>query len=72
MARSNGPPPVYLVMPGSRPLVQVAPLLVEVAKPMAQAPPSKIRPTWKAATIVEPNEKVSGSTSVRVLAGRCW
>src|SRR5262245_40260423 len=51
-------------MPGRRPLVQCAPLSVEVAKPIAQAPPSKIRPTWKVATIVEPFEKVSGSTSV--------
>src|SRR5882672_580200 len=51
-------------MPGSRPLVQAPPLLVEVAKPMSQEPPSKTRPTWKVATIVEPLEKVSGSTSV--------
>src|SRR5258706_15210457 len=51
-------------MPGSRPLVQAPPLLVEVAKPMSHAPPSKTRPTWKVATIVEPLEKVSGSTSV--------
>jgi hypothetical protein len=41
--------------------------LVEVAKPMAEPPPSKNRPTWKALTIVEPKAKVSGSTSVR-----CW
>src|SRR5258708_37130308 len=51
-------------MPGRRPLVQAPPLLVEVAKPMSQEPPSKTRPTWKVATIVEPLEKVSGSTSV--------
>ena len=31
---------VHLVMPGSRPLVQLAPLFVEVANPMAHAPPS--------------------------------
>src|SRR6266704_5864782 len=64
VARSLGPPPTYLVIPGSRPLVHDAPLLVEVAKPMAQAPPSKTRPTWKVATMVEPFEYVSGSTSV--------
>src|SRR3954468_1092240 len=51
-------------MPGSRPLVHVVPLLVDVAKPMAHAPPSKMRPTWNAETIVEPFENVSGSTSV--------
>jgi hypothetical protein len=34
---------------------------------MSVAPPSKKRPTWKADTIVEPFEKVSGSTSVA-----CW
>src|SRR3954471_11166991 len=54
-------------MPGGRPVVQVAPLLVEVANPIAHAPPSKMRPTWKAATIVEPLANVSGSTSVRWL-----
>src|SRR5262245_8658650 len=51
-------------MPGNKPLVHELPLLVEVAKPIAQAPPSKMRPTWKVATIVEPFEKLSGSTSV--------
>src|SRR6476646_5677534 len=33
----------------------------------AAAPPSNMRPTWNAETIVEPNENVSGSTSVL-----CW
>src|SRR3954470_12304906 len=51
-------------MPGSRPLVQFAPLSVEIAYPIAHAPPSEIRPTWKAETIVAPFAKVSGSTSV--------
>jgi hypothetical protein len=46
VARSLGPAPAYLVIPGSRPLVQVAPLLVDVANPTAHAPPSKMRPTW--------------------------
>ena len=46
------------------PFAQVPPLLVDVAKPMSQLPPSKTRPTWKVATMVEPFEKVSGSTSV--------
>src|SRR5260370_41879862 len=55
------------VVPGRKPLVKLLPPLVEVAKPMSEAPPLKKRPTWKAETIVEPKAKVSGSTSVR-----CW
>src|SRR5436190_11017938 len=54
-------------MPGRSPAVQDAPLFVDVENPMAQAPPSKIRPTWYAATMVEPEEKVSGSTFARWL-----
>src|SRR5919197_110412 len=34
---------------------------------MSDAPPLKKRPTWYAATTVEPKAKVSGSTSVA-----CW
>src|SRR5712691_1002122 len=64
VARSLGPAPTYLVIPGRRPLVHDDPLFVDVAKPMAQLPPSEIRPTWKVATMVEPFEYVSGSTSV--------
>jgi hypothetical protein len=60
-------PPATVVMPGRKPDVQVAPELVEVAKPMFAAPPPKIRPTWNAETIVVPKVNVSGSTSVR-----CW
>ena len=48
-------------------LLNVLPPSVEVAKPISEEPPLKKRPTWKADTIVEPNAKVSGSTSVR-----CW
>ncbi len=64
--RSYGPGGVAKwVVPGSRPGVpQLPPLLVDVAKPMSQLPPSKTRPTWKEATMVEPLENVSGSTSV--------
>src|SRR5919197_4897007 len=51
-------------MPGRNPCLQLLPPLVEVAKPMLAAPPLKMRPTWKAATIVLPKAKVSGSTSV--------
>src|SRR5712692_1773690 len=56
-------------MPGRKPWVQVAPLLVDVAHPIFELPPceSGKRPTWKAETMVEPKEKVSGSTSVW-----CW
>ncbi len=60
-------PPATVVIPGRKPLVQLAPELVEVAKPMFAAPPPKIRPTWNAETMVEPKLNVSGSTSVR-----CW
>src|SRR6266496_6374136 len=55
------------VVPGRKPLVKLFPPLVDVAKPMSEAPPLKKRPTWKADTIVEPKAKVSGSTSVL-----CW
>src|SRR5712692_6129187 len=55
------------VVPGRKPLVKLLPPLVDVAKPMSEAPPLKNLPTWKAETRVEPEAKVSGSTSVR-----CW
>src|SRR3954453_11080529 len=61
------PPPANFVMPGNTPLVHVAPLSVEVANPASDAPPSKKRPNCAAATIVDPNENVSGSTIVL-----CW
>jgi hypothetical protein len=51
-------------MPGRTPLVHETPLSVEVAHPMSEAPPLKKRPNCPAATIVEPNENVSGSTIV--------
>src|SRR5437899_8886675 len=55
------------VVPGRKPLVKPFPPLIEVAKPMSEAPPLKKRPTWKVETKVEPEAKVSGSTSVA-----CW
>src|SRR6266699_1637260 len=55
------------VVPGRKPLVKPFPPLVDVAKPISEAPPLKKRPTWKAETKVEPEAKVSGSTSVA-----CW
>src|SRR6266851_10057801 len=55
------------VLDGRKPLVKPFPPLVDVAKPMLEAPPLKKRPTWKAETKVEPEDKVSGSTSVA-----CW
>src|SRR6266852_4232297 len=55
------------VVPGRKPLVKLLPPLVEVAKPMSEAPPLKKRPTWKAETKVLSKAKVSGSTSVW-----CW
>ena len=42
-------------------------MFVDVAKPMSDAPPSKNRPSCAAATIVDPNEYVSGSAIVL-----CW
>src|SRR6185369_6500804 len=57
-------PPALVVMPGRKPLVQVAPPSPERVQPMLEAPPPKTRPTWNAATIVEPDANVSGSTSL--------
>src|SRR4051794_19159328 len=59
--------PEVAVRPGRKPEVQVAPPSVERDQPMSVPPPLKKRPTWKADTIVEPLENVSGSTSVA-----CW
>ena len=47
----------------------MAPPSVEVAHPMAAAPPVVVRPTWNAATTVFPNEKLSGSTAVACCPG---
>jgi hypothetical protein len=55
------------VVPGRNPDVHDLPPFVEVANPMLAAPPSNMRPTWNAETMVEPKENVSGSTSVL-----CW
>src|SRR5512140_392186 len=60
-------PPWNLVTPGRQPFVQLAPLFVLVDQQTFDAPPSKKRPVCCAATIVEPNENVSGSTCVL-----CW
>ena len=68
LARGYGPAGVAnTVVPGKKPAVHELPLLVDVAKPMLLAPPLKKRPTWKAATIVDPDDRVSGSSSVA-----CW
>ena len=50
------------VVPGRNPCVHEPPASVDVAHPMSEEPPSKKRPLWKAATIVDPYAKVSGST----------
>src|SRR5712691_8524344 len=55
------------VVPGRKSCLKLLPPVLEVANPMAEAPPLKKRPTWKAETKVEPEAKVSGSTSVA-----CW
>src|SRR4051812_49778431 len=57
-------PPPLVVMPGRKPLVQVAPRSPERAQPMFEEPPPETRPTWKAETMVLPNAYVSGSTSL--------
>src|SRR5260370_38586624 len=68
LARRYGPGGDELtVVPGKKPFLKLFPPLLEVAKPMAEAPPLKKRPTWKADTMVLPKAKVSGSTSVACL-----
>jgi hypothetical protein len=55
------------VIPGNTPFCQLAPLSLEVAKAMPEAPASKNRPIWNTATRVEPKPAIEGSTSVA-----CW
>ena len=55
------------MVPGSSCWVHVDPLFDETATPMSDDPPSVKRPSWAVATIVLPNEYVSGSTFVA-----CW
>jgi hypothetical protein len=52
---------------GRTPDVHVRPSC-DVAKPIPDAPPVALRPTWKTATTVSPNEKLSGSTAVECCA----
>src|SRR5580693_8348439 len=56
-----------MVMPDRGSLIHWAPAFVDVAKPMSDAPPLKMRPTWNALTIVEPDAAALASTSVA-----CW
>src|SRR5919199_1175264 len=68
LTRAYGPAGfVKPVIPGMTPLTHDVPLVVDVAQPMSDAPPSKKRPNCPAATSVEPNEYESGSTIVL-----CW
>ena len=56
LARSHSPAGVeFDVSEGRRPERQVRPASRDVAKPMFAAAPSRIRPTWKTETIVDPN-----------------
>ena len=56
LARNHSPTGVELdVSEGRRPERHVRPASREVAKPMFAAAPSRIRPTWKTETIVDPN-----------------
>ena len=57
-----------VVSPGRRPFRHEAPSSVVTANPMFVAPPLKRRPTWKVATVVRPNVKLSGSASVSCCA----
>jgi hypothetical protein len=68
VARSAAPAGVLeVVTDGRRPERQLRPPSREVAKPVAAAPPSKKRPTWKTLTIVDPMPTACGSTCVA-----CW
>src|SRR5918912_3294430 len=68
LTRAHGPAGVELtVMPGSCWAVHDDPLFVETETPMSDDPPSVKRPHCAVATIVLPNEYVSGSTIVA-----CW
>src|SRR5690242_7109393 len=68
LTRAHGPGGVeFTVVPGSSWAVHDEPLFVETETPMSDYPPSVKRPHCAAATIVLPNEYVSGSTIVA-----CW
>src|ERR671938_1708640 len=68
LTRAHGPAGVeFTVRPGSCWAVHDDPLFVETETPMSDDPPSVKRPHCAAATIVLPNEYVSGSTIVA-----CW
>src|SRR5918912_2413016 len=68
LTRAQGPAGVeFTVRPGSCCAVHEVPLFVETETPMSDDPPSVKRPHCAAATIVLPNEYVSGSTIVA-----CW
>src|ERR687887_2366967 len=68
LTRAHGPAGVeFTVRPGSCWAVHDDPLFVETETPMSDAPPLVNRPHCAAATIVLPNEYVSGSTIVA-----CW
>ena len=53
---------------GNSPERHERPLSVDVAHPIAVAPPPSIRPTWNADTTVDPALKVSGSTTLECCA----
>src|SRR5207248_2078724 len=67
-AANSGPGGVALTVVAGRKLrFQLRPASTETAVPMFDAAPFSRRPTWKAATTVDPKEKLSGSTAVS-----CW
>jgi hypothetical protein len=53
------------VVPGRNPSVHDFPAFRETDHPMFDEPHVYARPTWKAATTVDPSVAVSGSASVR-------
>jgi len=68
LARVSGPAsvvawPLWMVR-GRRPCDHVRPPFVLVSQPIADAPPSKTRPTCWVATIVCPNDPIDGSSSL--------
>src|SRR6266702_3957905 len=69
LTEKNGPVGVdAVVVAGRKPCVHEPPPSRLVAQPMSLEPPLNTRPVWNTATTVDPNTKVSGSTSVACAA----
>src|SRR6478736_1457764 len=67
-AAVSGPGGVaFAVVAGRKLRCQVRPASVDTAVPIFEAAPASRRPTWNAATTVDPDDALSGSTAVS-----CW